>query len=190
MYSVYTNILLLGGLIIAFFSKEIFVVFVKNTEYHQANSIVPIIVLSYCFIGLKNVASIGLYLKNKTKIIALTTIIAAILNIILNIILIPIYGMFGAAYATLFTVIIYCVAMFMISDKIIEIKYKHVNNMITFIIACGLFLLSQLIDSELTIHNVLMKMLILLSFPVLICFFRLGDLRDYRRIFNQIITRN
>lgn len=59
-------------------------------------------------------------LKKKTKILSLLVICAAILNIILNIFFIPIFGILGAAYSTLISYVAYLTIAWLLSSKIFE----------------------------------------------------------------------
>ncbi len=71
-----------------------------NEKFNDALLYIPILVIGYGFEGLRKAISGMLNHLNKVKINAIITSIAAVLNIILNIILIEKYGVYGAAYAT------------------------------------------------------------------------------------------
>jgi len=71
--------------------------------------ITPIVALAAIFWGSYGILYYPLILEKKTKYITLTWGIAAITNFVLNIVVIPIYGILGAAITTL---IAYIVAMF------------------------------------------------------------------------------
>lgn len=65
--------------------------------------ITPFICLSYIFFGIYGIIVNTLVLNYKTKLIAMTWFIAAILNLILCVALIPFIGILGAAISTLIT---------------------------------------------------------------------------------------
>jgi O-antigen/teichoic acid export membrane protein len=65
-----------------------------------------IICFSYFIYALANTSHIMLYVMKKTKVIMFNTIVAIVVNILLNIWLIPKYGIIGAAIATGVAVII------------------------------------------------------------------------------------
>jgi O-antigen/teichoic acid export membrane protein len=73
----------------------------QKQSFWPSYEVVPVVVLSYVFFGMRIVSSLGMYLNKKTKYVAYTTIAAAALNILLNIVFIPKYGMMVAAYTTL-----------------------------------------------------------------------------------------
>jgi len=86
--------------IVALIAPEIIAI-LAPTEYYEGKYAVPPIVATSFLSALYNIyANIEFYHKKSTGIV-LATIIAAILNITLNYMLIPIFGFTGAAYTTL-----------------------------------------------------------------------------------------
>tara|TARA_B100000676_G_scaffold313237_1_gene392581 strand:+ start:2151 stop:3611 length:1461 start_codon:yes stop_codon:yes gene_type:complete len=75
---------------------------ILSTEEISSNGwfIVPIIAIAYLFLGIYNLLNYILLITKKTKILAVVWIIAMPLNIILNILIIPYYGLIGAAITT------------------------------------------------------------------------------------------
>ncbi len=96
----YGFIVMLVAVSLIFFSKEIIIILV-NKRYFEALSMVPIIIVSYFFFFLYTMYVNYAFYYKKTKNIALFTIIAGGVNILLNYLLIPKYGYFAAAWVTL-----------------------------------------------------------------------------------------
>ncbi|HDT12142.1 MAG TPA: hypothetical protein ENO01_00640, partial [Candidatus Marinimicrobia bacterium] len=69
-------------------------------DYWRSESIVPIILGAYIFLGMYINFLPSIYFSEKTGVIPLISGSAALLNIILNFFLIRFYGMIGAAWAT------------------------------------------------------------------------------------------
>lgn len=67
----------------------------------QGGIITPLIALAVLILGISNIISNILLLVKKTKIMAYIWIIAAVLNLLLNIMFVPRMGILGAAIATL-----------------------------------------------------------------------------------------
>ena len=82
-----------------------------GTQYQEAASVLKIHIWAGIFVFLGVASSQYLLVENYTKISFLRTFIGAIINVILNIILIPRYGINGAAIATLIS---YFIATFFI----------------------------------------------------------------------------
>lgn len=71
------------------------------SEYHSAKNLIMPICLAYGFEGVRKIFCGYLYHRGRTKSLALITVCASILNILLNLWWIPINGLIGAAFATL-----------------------------------------------------------------------------------------
>jgi O-antigen/teichoic acid export membrane protein len=72
-----------------------------STIAHKGAILLPILAIAFAFQGVEFLLSYPLQAAERTDIIALITIIAVIINIILNIAFIPVMGLPGAAIATL-----------------------------------------------------------------------------------------
>jgi len=92
-----------GGFIalaIAFFSREVLLV-MTTPQFHSAYVVVPILVFNRLVMGMQFYPRYGLLFVKKTRSILMISCAAAGMNILANFILVPRYGMFGAAYSTL-----------------------------------------------------------------------------------------
>lgn len=89
-----------------------------------AYKIVPFVVISYFLYGMSIFYSLGIELKNKTYLDGLVMLAAGVVNIILNIILIPSMGMYGAALSTAISYIVMNIIYLKFSMPLYYIKYK------------------------------------------------------------------
>ena len=87
------------GLLNAVFGRELLFL-MAEPEYHSAHTVIPIIVLAYMLQGVFALSSIGIGISKKANYYPAITISAATLNVILNILWIPRFGIDGAAWAT------------------------------------------------------------------------------------------
>ena len=69
-------------------------------EYWGASAVVPLFVLYYLFVATGKGVNVGLMTEKKAYWNPIIVVCAAVVNIVLNIVLIPKYGMMGAAWAT------------------------------------------------------------------------------------------
>jgi O-antigen/teichoic acid export membrane protein len=76
-----------------------------TSEYAEAFKVVPLIAFSYFLWGLVEFYGFGLHVANKAIISSMIVTISAVLNIVFNFILIPSYGINGAALATILSYI-------------------------------------------------------------------------------------
>ncbi|MFA7227987.1 MAG: polysaccharide biosynthesis C-terminal domain-containing protein [Melioribacteraceae bacterium] len=93
-------------------------------EFLSGITIVPIILLAYLFNGLYYNFQAGIYIEEKTKYYPYVTGAGAIANVVVNIMLIPILGMMGAALATLASYIIMAVGLYYFSQKYYPVQYE------------------------------------------------------------------
>ncbi|SRR5579875_485251 len=92
--------------------------------YRAAAPIIPVIALSTMFYGTYNMFTTGIALKRKTWFAALFTTIAAIVNIGINLILIPLYGSMGAALSTLFAYALLACIAYIVNRRIYPVPYE------------------------------------------------------------------
>lgn len=85
-----------------FFSSNL-IYFIYGTEYYPSVQILKIHIWSTIFVFLGVISNYVLLIESKTKIILCSTFIGLVVNITLNLFLIPQFGGIGAAYATLFS---------------------------------------------------------------------------------------
>jgi O-antigen/teichoic acid export membrane protein len=78
-----------------------FVTLLTDTSYHAGYRIVPFVVFSSFFYGLAQIGSVGLLIAQRTRRVATNQMIAGALNLALNIVLIPRFGVIAAAVTTL-----------------------------------------------------------------------------------------
>jgi O-antigen/teichoic acid export membrane protein len=91
-------------------------------EYYGAIYLIPVVMISVFFWFLHALfVNVELYYE-RTKEILIASIVAAALNIVLNIIFIPIFGYYAAGYTTLICYIIYAMIHYIFAVRIIKEK--------------------------------------------------------------------
>ena len=89
-----------GSFILCIWMKEFFQLLIKNKELQMTYKLGIIIVMGYCYRPMYLGANSRLFYLEKTVLLLRVTFIAAIINIILNFIFIPIFGINAAAIVT------------------------------------------------------------------------------------------
>jgi O-antigen/teichoic acid export membrane protein len=92
--------LTLIGLVLSLFSKELLMVMTPE-PYWNASTALGVIAMSMVFAGTMQVTALGISLEKQTHLFSILTWVSAVLNFLMNLILIPFYGATGAAVATL-----------------------------------------------------------------------------------------
>lgn len=134
---------ILIGLILTLFSKEILDVMISNPEYDTVYKIIPYIVFAYIFQGIYFLFVNILFLKD-TNVIFLITVVAMGLNIGLNLLLIPQFGILGSAMACMATYFAKSILALFISKKknkeiCFEYAWMYILTFILFVITIVLF---------------------------------------------------
>lgn len=89
--------------LIATFFGDWIIRYTFGTEYLGSTTVLAIVMWAAIFSSLGSVSARYLTVEGMEKKIAVRTFLGLVLNIILNLVLIPLYGIEGAAYATLTT---------------------------------------------------------------------------------------
>ncbi len=167
-YLVFAGLLMF--LVFSFFTAPVVKISFGNfslldARYQSGLVIIPIVLLAYFFSGLYSAMSVAPFYANRTGELFLTALFGFIANIILNFLLIPKYGMTGAAGSTLITYLIMLVYLYFRSQKICKIDYETSKILVIAVFAGICYLLYFI--SSLCFGNTI---LIIISF-ILIIFF-------------------
>ena len=169
-----TVVLCFFFLVISFFSLDVLRIFTNKDDFLQANSIIPILLLAYVFDGLKNIYSYHLLFAKKTLWIALLTIDSAMINILLNIFIIPHYGYHGAAQTTLMTSIITLIIFGIFAQKIIFIQYNYPKIILTIVMAISCFIIHRLF-----LPNLYSSIVLIIIFVIMLWLARVIHIKDF-----------
>lgn len=86
--------------------------------------IVPVVLLGYLFNGIYIIFTAGIFIKDKSIYVPLITGIGAAVNIIANFMLIPVWGIMGAAFATFVSYFSMAVGFYFVTQKFYRIEYE------------------------------------------------------------------
>ncbi|MBR9975958.1 MAG: polysaccharide biosynthesis protein [Bacteroidetes bacterium] len=92
--------------------------------YWGGLGIVPIILFSYVWAGIAQILNAGVYIEKKTMFILYATTLGAAVNIACNFALIPVWGMYGAAFATFAAYFTIAVFYAVVGRRIYPIRYE------------------------------------------------------------------
>lgn len=99
IFRVFVSLALIGWLALSLFAREIVMVF-TTPAFHRGSDVVPLLALAIILSGMYVFAP-GLWVAKRTGVIAVINITGAVLNTVLNLVLIPMFGITGAALATM-----------------------------------------------------------------------------------------
>ncbi len=110
-----------------------------NPIYWKGLSLVPIVLFGYYFNGVFTNLTAGFIIKKQTKYLPIAVGISAVLNVILNFILIPKFTYNGAAWATFWAYFLEALIIYYYAMKIYPIKYE-LKKILTLISLTGLII--------------------------------------------------
>jgi len=92
-------------------------------DFQQGREMVLWVALGFAFNGMYKMVSVYIFYLEKTGLIALNTVLAALLNVTLSFSLIPAYGAMGAAYAQLISMFVLFVGTWLISARLMNMPW-------------------------------------------------------------------
>ena len=116
-------------LVVSFFVDDLvrlsfFGVTIFGSEFWSGTQVVPVVLLAYIMLGLYLIFLPGIYLKKKTKFVPLFTGVGAVTNIIGNLLLIPLWGMMGAAWATFLGYLVMALVLYVTVKRFYPVPYQ------------------------------------------------------------------
>lgn len=137
---------------------------------------------------MREISSFGLYIVKKTNIIGMNVVVAAVINILLNIILIPKWNITGAALATIITQVIYLCMNYIKSQKEYYIPFEQ-GKLALLLLLGSIISFSGLLMTELNlVLRLTLKLLCLVSFPFILYlfdFYEPAEIQTIRKLFNK-----
>ena len=163
---VFVSILMLSAALgISLFVKDLLYI-MSDPAFHEAHAIVPIILVAYIFQAWTNYCYFGLLLNRKTIQITYGSAVAVAVITVAYLTLIPLFGVYGAAWAT---VIGFVARLFWISWKSrleydMQLPWGKVGLLMG--LATGIYGLSWFVPESLVPSIILRVMLFLLFFVI------------------------
>jgi O-antigen/teichoic acid export membrane protein len=163
-----------------------------DSKFWGAYKVIPLLVFSTLLYGLFGITIIGIFIQNKTKYNPLIIGIAAAFNVLLNFLLIPPYGMLGAAFSIFFSYLLMNLLAYLINLRIYPIPYEWIRILkIVLVTALFLFALDRIQVSSWK-KELFFKMAVLLLFPLALwitAFFAPGELKKAKDFILELFEK-
>jgi O-antigen/teichoic acid export membrane protein len=165
-------------------------------EYLVAETALRILSIGTFFSSLAFIASRLILMVGKTKVLLMDLILVFIINIILNIILVPLYGLSGAAFSTMICGLILSLLFFLQArnyTSIVPIRRKMLKIFIITLIPTGLLIFFKQFVIINPLSMILMGLFFFLSYILLILLTECLDKNDFmilRSIKEKIFKQN
>ena len=126
------SFLLMGGCFtVSVFAKDIIHVMV-DPRYYSAYVLIAPLLYSQTAMACNNIAGYGISFTKKSRYFLISSVIAAVVNVVLNYILVKYYASLGAAVATMISHIVLFVITYCVAQKLYRVDYKVVKTAICF----------------------------------------------------------
>ncbi len=170
------------SLIIVLFTPNLIKIFTLRTEYWIASKYVPWIILSMPFYGIHFIGVFSFYVTKKTKYVFYSYTIALIVNVALNFLLIPAFGIYGASIANVISFVVLVVIIYIYSKQNYFFEYEW--SKIFTMLVCYLVLVFPFFYFEISnlVLQLIMKFTAVLLFPLLLYVFKFFEEVEVKNI--------
>jgi O-antigen/teichoic acid export membrane protein len=152
-------VLFLIGFLIAVFAKDLVFLFL-NKKYLATYEIIPLLVGANMFTQMIAISNLSFAQAKKTKQLMYIVIVTAGLNILLNFLFIPNYGVYGAAYASIISQGVYFMIAHIYARRYYYIPFNWLSIIVAMVILSSFFAISfWLIPVSVT--NFIIKILVI-----------------------------
>lgn len=117
-----------------------------DVQYAGGVQIIPVILVSYIFSAVITYYSVYPYVSGKSFHFLISDFIALVINLSLNFILIPLYGIMGAATATLISYLGSAFYLVIISERKIKITYEPFKIVLILALIAIFYVVSKLLN--------------------------------------------
>lgn len=133
--------------------------------YWDGITVVPMFLLAYILYGLYVNLTVGVYLEKKTTTLPIITGLAAGASVLANWLLIPEWGMQGAALASVIAYAFMVIGLYLVSRKSYPIPYEYGRILRIALVCGGLFAVGQLWQGE---DGVLVRLALIVGYPIVL----------------------
>ena len=171
---------------------EDLVTLLASDRYVDGTVVIPYVMLGMTFQGAMVLLAPGLFIKKQSFIMMWLVAATALLNILLNLLLIPFMGIEGAGIATLISFVVYGLASYKLAHRFFPLTLPLYAIARTAAVATGVYMMLSLLTFDGIFWSIFFKSLIgFSSFALVIllvdqearCMFRQGSKKIAERLF-------
>lgn len=156
------------GLLVAVFGRELLQIMTpSNHAFWAAAPVIPVVTLGYLLQGVFRLTSVGIGIQKKARYYPVVTAASATTNVVLCFLLIPRFGMMGAAWATVIAYGVMAAVGFALSAHVYPIPFEGGRLLRLAAAAAGAYVLSLVAPAAL-VPAIAVKAATVLAFPALL----------------------
>lgn len=137
-------------------------------RYWPAAALVPVIAYAYLFNALNILFTGPLYAEKRTGVVGAVTVAGAVINVALNLLLIPRFGVAGAAWATVLSFALIFFAMQYWSRRLAAVRWEWPRVLRVLAVGSALLLAGRSIEYPTLAAALAMKVLLVAAYPALL----------------------
>ena len=141
--------------------------YIIGVNFREAIIVVPIVSMAYLFYGIYVNHSIWYKLNDLTRFGIYITFVGAIITIIINVLLIPVYGYMASAWAHVASYGSMIILSFILAEKHYKVNYNMNKFVPYFIIAIGMVIFSIILITRICLLKLINTFFIVLF--VILC---------------------
>ncbi|NKB57274.1 MAG: oligosaccharide flippase family protein [Alphaproteobacteria bacterium] len=154
-------------LVLCVFGAELVSLMVPR-EFQEAARVLPLIAISYIFWIIFQLFHTIFFIRERTKLVLVISLSAAIINTLLNVVLVPEYGYIGAAWSTLGAYFSAAAIAYILAQRVFYIPYDLGRLSLAVGLAALFWILSSAIEVENTMMLIALKILLCLAYPLVL----------------------
>ncbi len=180
-----TFVLVVTALFISLYIKEVLMI-MTPVKFHTAGQVVPLILFAYVLNGMNRLVYSPLYIEKSTVAIGVINMFAAMLCLLLNFILIPSFGIYGAAISTIAafgSILILGVAVTKYK-KLMKWEFRGIAKIFFLALTCGI--IGEFVNTRYLFFEILMKTLLFFTFIYAVYHANIFERCDLDNLFKRV----
>jgi O-antigen/teichoic acid export membrane protein len=156
-----------------------------DAKFFESHRAMPLVVGGYVFWAVYQVASTGLYVRQRTGALSILIACAAALNLCLNAVLVPRLGYVGASWSTLATFAALAVATWVTAERAMRVGYDAGRLALIVVVGAALYAASAWVPDAAAPSGLAIRAAIVLLLPAGLWtsgFFRAEEKAEIRSI--------
>jgi O-antigen/teichoic acid export membrane protein len=179
----YYTLISVGAIVLAqLFLGDILKLFITNQQYHFSLTIVPLVITGFFFGSLVNIFSAGILYKRKSIILVYIYFIWGGINILINIIMIRTFQIWGAVFTGIATRMGIALTMLIISKKYFSFPFHIVRYVRLASLLLLFFVIENVIANSFSSFNLIMAKSILLLLLIFATFYFILEANEKKKI--------
>lgn len=151
-------------------------------KYWEAATVVPWLAFAAVLDAINPVLNVGISIKRKSLVNPFVVITSSGVNVALNFLLIPSFGMMGAAVATVISYVAMNAIRYFITTRLMPIKYEWRRVLHIILVCAALYAISRYIQIERPVYSFLARAPLAFGFPLVLAITGFYDSKERSRL--------